>query len=131
MYRALNSPDIGDQNIPVADIVWDNKHCLENRQYDQLLDDLANILQISDRSMPDFRIACSYAAKQGWLIVEDDVLTLTVAGAGGGPTIGRRSTINRHARIPEMKLTSQASQRWRTPCAAPDVDPPPRLGRRR
>ena len=30
--------------------------------------------------MPDFKAACAYAACQGWLIVEDDVLTLTTAG---------------------------------------------------
>ncbi len=30
--------------------------------------------------MPDFKAACSYAASQGWLIVQDDVLTLTTAG---------------------------------------------------
>ena len=32
--------------------------------------------------MPDFRMACTYAASQGWLIVEDDTLTLTTAGLG-------------------------------------------------
>ena len=30
--------------------------------------------------MPDFKTACSYAASQGWLIVENYVLTLTTAG---------------------------------------------------
>jgi hypothetical protein len=30
--------------------------------------------------MPNFRMACSYAASPGWLIVEDDMLTLTTAG---------------------------------------------------
>jgi len=30
--------------------------------------------------MPDYRAACAYAAFQGWLIVEDDALTLTTAG---------------------------------------------------
>jgi hypothetical protein len=30
--------------------------------------------------MPDFKAACSYAASQGWLIVEDDTLTLAAAG---------------------------------------------------
>ena len=28
----------------------------------------------------DFRMACTYAASQGWLIVTDDTLTLTTAG---------------------------------------------------
>jgi hypothetical protein len=44
------------------------------------LDDLAKTSAIGDWTKPDFRTACSYAASQGWLIVEDDVLTLTVAG---------------------------------------------------
>ena len=30
--------------------------------------------------MPDFKAACAYAASQGWLIVQDDALTLTTAG---------------------------------------------------
>jgi hypothetical protein len=30
--------------------------------------------------MPAFRAACSYAVSQGWLIIQDDVLTLTLAG---------------------------------------------------
>ena len=30
--------------------------------------------------LPDFKMACSYAASQGWLIVEEDGLTLTTAG---------------------------------------------------
>jgi hypothetical protein len=43
------------------------------------LDDLADT-EVGDWKMPDFRAACSYAASQGWLIVEDDTLTLTTAG---------------------------------------------------
>ena len=30
--------------------------------------------------MPNFRAACTYAASQGRVTVEDDVLTLTTAG---------------------------------------------------
>ncbi len=30
--------------------------------------------------MPDYRMACAYAASRGWLIVEDDAQTLTTAG---------------------------------------------------
>jgi hypothetical protein len=30
--------------------------------------------------MPDFRMACAYAVSQGWLIVQDDALTLITAG---------------------------------------------------
>jgi hypothetical protein len=44
------------------------------------LDDLADNTEIGDWKMPDFRAACSYAASQGWLIVEDDVVALTTAG---------------------------------------------------
>jgi hypothetical protein len=44
------------------------------------LDDLAETSEIGDWMMPDFRLACSYAASQGWLIVHDDMLTLTTAG---------------------------------------------------
>jgi hypothetical protein len=43
------------------------------------LDDLAET-EIGDWKMPQFRAACAYAASQGWLIVQDDVLTLTTAG---------------------------------------------------
>ena len=44
------------------------------------LDDLAETSEIGDWKMPDFKAACAYAASQGWLIVEDDTLTLTTAG---------------------------------------------------
>jgi hypothetical protein len=44
------------------------------------LNDLAEASEIGDWKMPDFKTACSYAASQGWLIVEDDTLTLTTAG---------------------------------------------------
>jgi hypothetical protein len=44
------------------------------------LDDLAATTEIGDWKMPDFRTAFSYAASQGWLIVRDDVLTLTITG---------------------------------------------------
>ena len=44
------------------------------------LDDLAKTSEVGDWKMPDFKAACTYAASQGWLIVEDDVLTLTTAG---------------------------------------------------
>ena len=43
------------------------------------LDDLAEA-EIRDWKMPQFRAACSYAVSQGWLIVQDDTLTLTTAG---------------------------------------------------
>ena len=44
------------------------------------LDDLAATPEVGDWKMSDFRSACAYAASQGWLIVEDDALTLTTAG---------------------------------------------------
>ena len=43
------------------------------------LDDLAES-EIGDWKMPDFKAACAYAASQGWLIVEDDAVTLSRAG---------------------------------------------------
>jgi hypothetical protein len=43
------------------------------------LDDLA-VTEVGEWKMPDFKMACSYAGSQGWLIVVDDALTLTVAG---------------------------------------------------
>ena len=44
-----------------------------------ILDDLATT-EIGDWTMPRFRAAAAFAAAQGWLIVEDDMLTLTPAG---------------------------------------------------
>ena len=43
------------------------------------MDDLAES-EIGDWKMPDFKAACAYAASQGWLIVEDDAVTLSRAG---------------------------------------------------
>jgi hypothetical protein len=43
------------------------------------LDDLETT-EVGDWKMPDFRAACAYAASQGWLIIQQDVLTLTAAG---------------------------------------------------
>ena len=36
------------------------------------------LMAIADWKMSDFKAACAYAASQGWLIVEEDALTLTV-----------------------------------------------------
>ena len=45
------------------------------------LDDLAETSEVGNWKMPDFKLACTYAASQGWLAVDDDdTLTLTVAG---------------------------------------------------
>jgi hypothetical protein len=43
------------------------------------LDDLAET-EVGDWKMPDFKLACTYAASQGWLIVQNDAFTLTTAG---------------------------------------------------
>jgi hypothetical protein len=57
-------------------IVYD-KHCRIRGKL--TLDDLAES-EIGDWKMPDFKAASAYAASQGWLIVEDDAVTLTTAG---------------------------------------------------
>jgi hypothetical protein len=44
------------------------------------VDDLAESSEVGDWKMPDFKLACTYATSQGWLIVENDMLTLTTAG---------------------------------------------------
>jgi len=44
------------------------------------VDDLVESSEVGDWKMPDFKMACTYAASQGWLVVEDDTLTLTTAG---------------------------------------------------
>ncbi len=43
------------------------------------LDDL-EATEIGDWTMPEFKTACAYSAAQGWLIVHDDLLTLSTAG---------------------------------------------------
>jgi hypothetical protein len=42
--------------------------------------DLVETSEIGDWKMPAFKSACTYAARQGWLIIENDTLTLTIAG---------------------------------------------------
>jgi hypothetical protein len=44
------------------------------------LDELAETSEVGDWKMPAFKTACTYAESQGWLIVADDMLTLTTAG---------------------------------------------------
>jgi hypothetical protein len=46
-----------------------------------VLDDLAETSEVGDWMMPDFKMACTYAASQGWLVIEGDTLTLTTAGS--------------------------------------------------
>ena len=43
------------------------------------LDDL-DATDVGDWKMPDYKAASAYAVSQGWLIVENDTLTLTTAG---------------------------------------------------
>jgi hypothetical protein len=45
------------------------------------LDDLAETSEVGDWKMPDFKIACTYAASQGWLVIDGDALMLTTAGS--------------------------------------------------
>jgi hypothetical protein len=44
------------------------------------LDDLAET-EVGHSTMPDFRTACSYAASQGWLVIEGESMRLTTAGS--------------------------------------------------
>ena len=60
----------------LAIVVYD-KHCRIGGTL--TLDELAET-EIGDWAMADFKMACSYAASQGWLIVEDDAVTLNTAG---------------------------------------------------
>jgi hypothetical protein len=43
------------------------------------LDDL-DTTDIGDWKMSDYKAACAYAASQGWLTIENDILTLRTAG---------------------------------------------------
>jgi hypothetical protein len=44
-----------------------------------MLDDL-DTTDIGDWKMSDYKAACAYGVSQGWLTVENDILTLTTAG---------------------------------------------------
>ena len=63
---------------------WRSSYESMQDRRDADLDDLAETSEVGDWKMPDFKAACAYAASQGWLIVEDDVLTLTTAGLAAG-----------------------------------------------
>jgi hypothetical protein len=45
------------------------------------LDVLAETSEVGDWKMPDFKVACAYAAAKGWLVMEGDALILTTAGS--------------------------------------------------
>jgi hypothetical protein len=62
----------------LLDVVVYRKHCCIGNKL--TLRDLAETSEVGDWKMPDFRIACSYAASQGWLNIDGDTLTLTAAG---------------------------------------------------
>ena len=46
-----------------------------------ILNDLAETSEVGDWRMPDFKMACTYAASQGWLVIEGNTLMLTTAGS--------------------------------------------------
>jgi hypothetical protein len=62
----------------LLDVVVYSKRCRAGNKL--TLDDLAETSEVGDWKMPDFRMACSYAASQGWLHIDGDTLTLTAAG---------------------------------------------------
>jgi hypothetical protein len=63
----------------LLDVVVYTKGC---RAGDTLmLNDLAETSEVGDWKMPDYKMACTYAAAQGWLIIKDDSLMLTTAGS--------------------------------------------------
>jgi hypothetical protein len=54
------------------------KHCRVGVKLD--IGDLAETTEVGDWKMPDFKIACTYAAAQNWLILGPNTLTLAPAG---------------------------------------------------
>jgi len=62
----------------LLEIIVYSKSCRIGGQLE--LDDLIETSEIGDWKMPDFRMACTYASSQGWLIVKEHTLTLTTAG---------------------------------------------------
>ena len=62
----------------MLDIIVYDKACRVGARLS--LDELADSSEVGDWKMPDFRLACRYAASQGWLIVDEGNLTLTTAG---------------------------------------------------
>ena len=62
----------------LLDVVVYQKNCRIGDSLD--LDVLSETSEVGDWKMPDFKAACSYAVSQGWLIVQDNKLTLTIAG---------------------------------------------------
>lgn len=62
----------------LLEVVVYSKGCRIGRRL--TLDDLVATTEIGDWKMPDYRAGCTYAASQGWLVIEGDTLRLTTAG---------------------------------------------------
>ena len=62
----------------LLDVIVYSKGCRTGSRLS--FDDLAEASEVGDWKMPDFKAACSYAAAQGWLRIDDDALILTTAG---------------------------------------------------
>jgi hypothetical protein len=63
----------------LLDVIVYGKNC---RIGDKVtVDDLAETSEVGDWKMPNFKMACTYAASQGWLAIEGDTLMLTTAGS--------------------------------------------------
>jgi hypothetical protein len=62
----------------LLDVVVYRKNCRNGNRLE--LDDLSETSEVGDWKMADFKMACGYAASQGWLKIEGDTLTLTTAG---------------------------------------------------
>ena len=69
------TPDVVGRRL--LDVIVYDRNCRIGGQIS--VDDLETT-EVGDWTMPQFRAACAYGASQGWLIVQDDVLTLTTAG---------------------------------------------------
>ena len=52
----------------LLDIIVYSKSCRSGHKL--VLDDLAETTEIGDWKMPDFKSACTFAASQGWLVIE-------------------------------------------------------------
>lgn len=72
--RKQTAPDLGRRLLDI--IVYEKGYRIGGTV---CLDDL-DATDVGDWKMPDYKAACAYAVSQGWLIVENDMLTLTTAG---------------------------------------------------
>jgi hypothetical protein len=74
----LNKPTAQAIGRKLLDIVVYTKRCRIGQSL--TLDDLVATTDIGDWKMPDYRAGCTYAASQGWLVIEGEILKLTTAG---------------------------------------------------